>query len=46
MLAGLPLGRPAHPEEIAELVVFCASARGGYLSGTTIEADGGAQFRG
>jgi 3-oxoacyl-[acyl-carrier protein] reductase len=46
MLAGLPLGRPAHPEEIADLVVFCASPRGGYLSGTTVEADGGAQFRG
>ncbi len=46
MLAGLPLGRPAHPEEIADLVVFCASPRGGYLSGTTIDADGGAQFRG
>ena len=46
MLRGLPLGRPAHPEEIADLVVFCAGPRGGYLSGTTIEADGGAQFRG
>ncbi len=46
MLAGLLLGRPAHPEEIADLVVFCAGPRGGYLSGTTIEADGGAQFRG
>ena len=46
MLAGLPFGRPAHPEEIADAVVFCASPRGGYLSGTTLEADGGAQFRG
>ena len=46
MLEGLPLGRPAHPEEIADLVVFCAGPRGGYLSGTTVEADGGAQFRG
>ncbi len=46
MLNGLPLGRPAHPEEIADLVVFCAGPRGGYLSGTTIEADGGARFRG
>jgi 3-oxoacyl-[acyl-carrier protein] reductase len=45
MLAGLPLGRPAHPEEIADLVVFCAGPRGGYLSGTTMEVDGGAQFR-
>ncbi|GAA0587805.1 SDR family oxidoreductase [Craurococcus roseus] len=46
MLNGLPLGRPAHPEEIADLVVFCAGPRGGYLSGATIEVDGGAQFRG
>lgn len=46
MLSGLPLGRPAHPEEIADLVVFCAGPRGGYLSGTTIDVDGGAQFRG
>ena len=46
MLAGLPLGRPAHPEEITDLVVFCAGPRGGYLSGTAVEADGGAQFRG
>lgn len=46
MLKGLPLGRPAEPEEIADLVVFCAGPRGGYLSGTTIDADGGAQSRG
>ncbi|MEN0073422.1 MAG: short-chain dehydrogenase/reductase [Paracraurococcus sp.] len=46
MLAGLPLGRAGKPEEIADLAVFCASPRGGYLSGTTIEVDAGAQFRG
>lgn len=46
MLSGLSLGRPAHPEEIADLAVFCASPRGGYLSGTTVEVDAGAQFRG
>ena len=45
MLAGLPLGRAGKPEEIAELAVFCASPRGGYLSGTTLDVDGGAQFR-
>ena len=45
MLSGLPLGRPALPEEIADLAVFCAGPRGGYLSGTTIEVDAGAQFR-
>jgi 3-oxoacyl-[acyl-carrier protein] reductase len=46
MLAGLPLGRAGKPEEIADLAVFCASPRGGYLSGATLDVDGGAQFRG
>ena len=46
MLAGLPFGRAGKPEEVAALAVFCASPRGGYLSGTTIDLDGGAQFRG
>ncbi|WP_149539543.1 short-chain dehydrogenase/reductase [Siccirubricoccus phaeus] len=46
MLSGLPLGRAGKPEEIADLAVFCASPRGGYLSGTTIEVDAGAQYRG
>jgi 3-oxoacyl-[acyl-carrier protein] reductase len=45
MLSGLALGRPAHAEEIADLAVFCASPRGGYLSGTTLDVDAGAQFR-
>lgn len=46
MMQGLPLGRAGHAEEIADLAVFCASPRGGYLSGTTIDVDAGAQFRG
>ncbi len=46
MLSGLPLGRAGKPEEIADLAVFCASPRGGYLSGTTLDVDAGAQFRG
>ena len=46
MLSGLPLGRPAEPEEIADLAVFLASPRGGYLSGTTVDVDGGNLFRG
>ena len=33
---------PARPEQIADVVVFAASARAGYLSGTTITVDGGA----
>ncbi len=46
MLAGLPLGRAGKAEEIADLAVFCASPRGGYLSGSTLDVDAGAQFRG
>ncbi len=46
MLDGLPLGRAGKPEEIADLAVFCASPRGGYLSGATLDVDAGAQFRG
>jgi len=46
MLAGLPFGRPAEPEEIASLTVFLASARGAYLSGTVVDVDGGNLFRG
>ena len=40
LLAGLPLGRAGKPEEIADLAVFCASERGGYLSGVTLDVDG------
>lgn len=44
MLADLPFGRPAKPEEIADLVVFLASARAAYLSGVVIDADGGGRY--
>ncbi len=36
---------PARPEEIANLVVFVASDRASFLSGTVITADGGAGYR-
>jgi 3-oxoacyl-[acyl-carrier protein] reductase len=45
MLTGMPLGRPIEPKEIAELAVFGASPRGGYLAGTVIDVDGGGQFK-
>lgn len=45
MLSHLPFGRPAKPEEIADLVVFLASARAAYLSGVVIDVDGGAMYR-
>jgi len=37
----LPLGRPAHPREIADLMAFLASDRAGYTSGVIYTVDGG-----
>jgi NAD(P)-dependent dehydrogenase (short-subunit alcohol dehydrogenase family) len=36
-----PLGRTAHPNEIAEVIVFLASSRASYLTGATVAVDGG-----
>ncbi len=38
--AKLPLGRIATPEDIADAVVFLASARAGYVSGAILSMDG------
>jgi len=40
-LGGIPFGRPAEPEEVAELVGFLASPRANYLTGTNFVIDGG-----
>lgn len=40
-LGGIPMGRPAQPEEVAELVGFLVSPRAKYLTGTEIIIDGG-----
>jgi NAD(P)-dependent dehydrogenase (short-subunit alcohol dehydrogenase family) len=37
----IPLGRMAVPQEIANVVVFLSSGRGGYVTGTTLCVDGG-----
>jgi glucose 1-dehydrogenase len=39
--AAIPLGRMANPEEIASVVTFLAGEGAGYLTATTIFADGG-----
>ncbi|MBI3493085.1 MAG: glucose 1-dehydrogenase [Acidobacteria bacterium] len=36
-----PLGRPGEPDEVAELVLFLASDRAGWMTGETIPIDGG-----
>ena len=38
----IPLGRIGKPEELAALVTFLASPLAGYITGTTIQVDGGA----
>lgn len=40
-LGGIPFGRPAQPEEVAELVGFLVSPRANYLTGTEFIIDGG-----
>lgn len=42
---GLPMGRPATVEEVANVVVFSASDRASYLSGIVITVDGGHNAR-
>jgi 3-oxoacyl-[acyl-carrier protein] reductase len=37
----IPMGRLGKPEELANLIVFLASERASYITGTTIQVDGG-----
>jgi glucose 1-dehydrogenase len=41
LLANIPLGRMATPEEIAGLALFLASEDGAYCTGSTFIIDGG-----
>ena len=44
-LENTPLGRSGQPEEIADAVAFLASSRAGWMTGSTIDLNGGAHLR-
>ncbi|HST38583.1 MAG TPA: glucose 1-dehydrogenase [Conexibacter sp.] len=45
-VARTPLGRPGEPQDIANAVALLASADAGWVTGVTLNVDGGAHMRG
>lgn len=43
-LKSIPINRPANPEEIGRIAVFLASEDGSYITGQTLNANGGMLF--
>lgn len=46
LYAKYPGGRPATPEEVADLMVFLGSPKAGYITGTIVTIDGGIAAQG
>ncbi len=44
IVAGIPLGRTATPEEVGAVFVFLSSDQAAYLQGTTIDINGGSHL--
>ncbi len=40
-VAQVPLGRFGEPEDVADMILFLASDRAGYITGVTVQVDGG-----
>ena len=45
MVSAIPVGRLGRPEEVAALVSFLASDDAGYVTGATLDVNGGRVMR-
>jgi NAD(P)-dependent dehydrogenase (short-subunit alcohol dehydrogenase family) len=45
MVAGVPIGRIGTPEEIAAAVRFLVSEAAGYITGSTVDVNGGSRMQ-
>ncbi|WP_374703434.1 SDR family NAD(P)-dependent oxidoreductase [Bacillus sp. Marseille-P3661] len=45
MVKGIPVGRPGEPEEVAKIVNYLCAESSGYITGSTIDINGGLLMR-